>query len=303
MNALTTRTVRTLALESIQLDVRARERAEPAVVEDYVHALAAGNVFPPVLVFEDQGTLWLVDGFHRLLAHQTSGRAGIVAEVRAGSRDEAIWEGCSVNKGHGLRRSNADKQHSATQALLHARSQRLSDRQIAVHCGVHHHTVGRIRAALVNSGQLPAKGEREARRGRSIYRIRIGGVAESNRLRAKSGASGEMRQIHAEGAEASLGLELTSVDAKAPLQPEERDDHGSQASSEQLGLARAYLEKVLVALAEAQPHVSAQADRQSASRRAIARLIHQARALQSALDVLTGAPAEAEAVLAKVAGS
>jgi hypothetical protein len=53
-----------------------------------------------------------------------------------------------VNKSHGLRRTNADKQRAVEAALLHPKSRELSDSQIARHVGVDHKTVSAQRSIL-----------------------------------------------------------------------------------------------------------------------------------------------------------
>ena len=71
-----------------------RVKMSPAAVEDYADEMKnPKNAFPPILVFrDDDGTLHLVDGYHRCAAAEQIGRQHIAAEIRSGSPDDAILE-------------------------------------------------------------------------------------------------------------------------------------------------------------------------------------------------------------------
>jgi uncharacterized ParB-like nuclease family protein len=63
------------------------EHLDPAAVERYAGML---DEMPPVVVFDMPEGLLLVDGYHRVEAARRAGRATIEADVRAGSRAEAL---------------------------------------------------------------------------------------------------------------------------------------------------------------------------------------------------------------------
>jgi hypothetical protein len=42
-------------------------------IEEYAHDMAAGETFPPVIVFCDGKHHWLANGFHRLYAAEAAG--------------------------------------------------------------------------------------------------------------------------------------------------------------------------------------------------------------------------------------
>ena len=98
-----------------------------ATVEEYRDALREGVEFPPILVYYDGEAYWLADGFHRLRAHVAAfpmpGGPGellkpkIAAEVRAGTRRDAILYAASANASHGLRRSNEDTRRAVMARL------------------------------------------------------------------------------------------------------------------------------------------------------------------------------------------
>lgn len=154
-------------------DLQARVGLNAEVVKEYAEQMSAGATFPPVLVFARPGAWSLVDGFHRVAARELLGFTTVLAEMREGTREEAIWKGLTVNQNHGLRRSNDDKHRCVVKALTHPRAQMLSDRQLASHCGVHHYTVGRIRQQLERSQVIEVRDTRLVTRGGVSYNQRL----------------------------------------------------------------------------------------------------------------------------------
>ena len=140
---------RRIPLVELRRDGGTQVRAEmnAATVEDYAAALADGAAFPPVVVFFDGERHWLADGFHRVAAHEAAGVEDVLAEVRQGTREDALWFALSANKRHGLPMSNADKQRAVKLALAARPGE--GDRAIAAHVGVSHHTVARVRGEIV----------------------------------------------------------------------------------------------------------------------------------------------------------
>jgi uncharacterized ParB-like nuclease family protein len=133
-----------LKKESIQtkgMQVRARLCEE--TVKEYAEAMAAGAKFPPVIVFHDGAGYWLADGFHRLEAWKRNGVETVKAEVKEGSRIDALKFAFSANSSHGLRMSNEDKR----QVVLVVYENRValglgevpSANSVAEMCGVSNH--------------------------------------------------------------------------------------------------------------------------------------------------------------------
>jgi len=172
-----------LEIEALERDMelQARVSLNADVVKDYADQMAAGAAFPPVLVFARPGAHALVDGFHRVAAREALGFTTVLAEIRQGTREDALWHGLTANQTHGLRRTNDDKHRCVVKALTHARGRTLSDRQIASHCGVHHYTVSRIRQQLEQRQMIEVQGTRVVTRG---------GVSYEQRLQKKRGAIG-----------------------------------------------------------------------------------------------------------------
>lgn len=145
--------MKAINLAAIRLDGETQSRAEinNEAVAEYVDAIKDGAEFPPIVVFFDGATYWLGDGFHRVHAFRTAGRASINADVRDGTQADAQLFSYGVNTAHGMRRTNADKRKAVTGALQHPVSIQWSNNQIAKHCGVSLDLVNRTRASLNES--------------------------------------------------------------------------------------------------------------------------------------------------------
>ena len=151
---------KSIQLSAIRIDggTQSREALNQATVAEYAEAMTDGATFPPVTLFFDGSNHWLVDGFHRYFAAKQVGFTDMPAEVRDGTQLDAQWASYTVNKDHGLRRSNADKRKAVMGALAHPYGKAKSDNQIAKELGVHHSTVGDIRRSLADSASdVPAE--------------------------------------------------------------------------------------------------------------------------------------------------
>ena len=146
------------------------------VVKEYAEAMQTGCEFPPLRAFFDEPNdlMILVDGFHRLAAHnQVRPNDQILVELILGTAEDAQWESIGANKSHGLRRTNEDKRNAVTMALLHPKGAEKSDRSIAEHVGVHHDTVGRIRKEMELTGEIRQSNSRIGQDGRMTNTGRI----------------------------------------------------------------------------------------------------------------------------------
>ena len=61
--------------------------------------------FPPVIVFREGDDYWLADGFHRVAARRQAGIRHIEAEIREGTKRDAVLYAAGANAHHGLRRT------------------------------------------------------------------------------------------------------------------------------------------------------------------------------------------------------
>lgn len=180
-----------LKLEQIRTDGGTQPRAElrDEVIADYAELMESGVTFPPLIVFFDGTNYWLADGFHRLMAaRRVAPDKPLPATVHPGTLQDAQWFSYSVNKSHGLRRTNEDKERAVRAALGHDKAATLSNRQIAEHCGVSEISVRRYREKLSATATMsqsddekepenedsPAPRLRTGRDGRTINTSRIG---------------------------------------------------------------------------------------------------------------------------------
>ncbi len=147
-----------IALSDIQ-DGGAQMRVEmkPDVVREYADEMAAGAIFPAVVVYYDGTEYWLGDGFHRVEAARKLERETIEAEVLDGGERDAILHGIGSNASHGLRRTQADKRRAVERLLHDEEWGKWSDRKIAKAAKVDHKTVGKIRRELLG-GEFPTPG-------------------------------------------------------------------------------------------------------------------------------------------------
>ncbi len=132
-----------------------REEMKPDVVREYADEMAAGVVFPPIIVFHDGAGYWLADGYHRVEAARKIDHDQIDADVREGDQRDAVLHGVGANANHGLRRSQADKRRAVERLLKDEEWCKWSDRQIAKAAKVDHKTVGKIRREL--RGEFPTQ--------------------------------------------------------------------------------------------------------------------------------------------------
>ena len=126
------------APETVTLNVRdivrdatfqVRARLDPGVVSSYANVLANDCVMPPVRVAKVNGALILVDGWHRLAAHEIRGIRTVEAEVVNATASEAKWMAAAANLTHGLPLRKAEVR-KAFQALIHARRHIAGPRQM-----------------------------------------------------------------------------------------------------------------------------------------------------------------------------
>jgi hypothetical protein len=108
----------------------------------------AGVVFPLVVVFFDGAEYWLADGFHRIIAAEELGLAEIAADVREGTRRDAILFAVGANAAHGLKRTNRDKRNTVMLLLKDPEWSAWSDGEIARRCAVTQQFVSKLRASL-----------------------------------------------------------------------------------------------------------------------------------------------------------
>lgn len=140
-------------LHCLRLDGGTQSRAamDDAAIAEYTEAIRQGATLPPLIAYFDGVDFWLADGFHRYHAYHAAGVEEVLAEVRTGSKRDAVLYSVGANASHGLRRTNADKRRAVETLLADAEWAAWSDREIARRCCVHHDMVAVARKSLADS--------------------------------------------------------------------------------------------------------------------------------------------------------
>ncbi len=180
-------------LDCIDIDksLLARERLVEPVVVEYARAMRDGVKFPPVVVFHDVLNFWLSAGFHRVEAARRAGKKCVAAELRTGTKRDALLFAVGADAAHGLRRSNADKRRCIELLLGDVEWRKWSDREIASRCGVSHTFVSKMREEVTGNGC------------QSAVRCGDGRVMNTSGLRAASVAKGSLAKSKTAPSEAS----------------------------------------------------------------------------------------------------
>lgn len=128
-------------------DLKTRDICEDTVA-NYAERLAEGDKFPPVEVFTDGKTIWVVDGFHRIMAHKKIDRTEIDAIVHEGTLRDAEFYTGGVNADHGRSRSPKEKRAILLKFTEDVEWGQISNREIAKHCKFSHTFVANIKKSL-----------------------------------------------------------------------------------------------------------------------------------------------------------
>lgn len=139
-----------IPLRDIRIDggTQPRTAIDDSVVSEYMEAMQGGAEFPPVIVYHDGVAYWLADGFHRSHAARRAGIEMMPADVRQGTKRDAILHSVGANTDHGLRRTNADKRQAVMTLLEDEEWSGWTNVAIANQCGVSDMHVYRMRQEL-----------------------------------------------------------------------------------------------------------------------------------------------------------
>lgn len=154
-----------LPLDQIRMDggTQARAGLDNQTVAEYAeswltlsHRQNGFLEMPLIIVYHDGKDYWLADGFHRVVAYRqfldggssSASPKAIRAEVRQGTRRDAVLFACGANNTHGLRRTNADKRRAVETLLRDDEWKQWSNSEIARRCQVGHPLVAEVRQEI-----------------------------------------------------------------------------------------------------------------------------------------------------------
>jgi len=190
-----------LAQVRFDADCQSRVSLDEETVAEYAFRMQEGATFPPITVFFDGSDYWLADGFHRYAASKGLARergdeasAEVPAEIRQGTRLDAVRHALSANAHHGKRREPGDYRKGYL---------------IAVRCGLcEPHDVATVRGLLACSERWARELTAEARE--TLDRERHGRIVEARQ------AGEPVRQIAARE-----GIDAATVSRVANRKPAE----------------------------------------------------------------------------------
>lgn len=155
--------IKQLRLANITIDAGVQPRVDglnDGHVKDILEAIERGEELPPLVVYQSESnTLWLSEGFHRAEAYRRKGVKQVACVVRKGDRKDALANACGSNRGHGLKRTNADKRR-AVGLLIEAFSD-WSNPRIAEAAAVSVEFVRKIRPAEAGETREGADGKKQ----------------------------------------------------------------------------------------------------------------------------------------------
>lgn len=137
-----------LSIEEIDIysGTQTRVSTNDEAVEGYAEAMKLGAEFPPIIVFFDGAKYYLADGFHRYLAAKKIEEPDLLADVREGTRGDALIHALGANATNGVYRTNGDKRNAAEIALEEWTDR--SNAYLAEICNVSIELVRRVRKQL-----------------------------------------------------------------------------------------------------------------------------------------------------------
>lgn len=169
--------IKELEIVSIKRDLTLQPRTalHQDWVEEYAHDMLGGAHMPPVVVFFDGADNWLADGFHRVYAAEAAGLLAISADIRDGSRRDALLFSVGANAVHGHRRTNEDKRRAVDTLLKDPEWSKWSDREIAKQCAVTHPFVSERRPQPSGNAYQISEPRRVTRNG-TTYEMNTGRI-------------------------------------------------------------------------------------------------------------------------------
>lgn len=117
-----------------------RDKLDDKTVNGYAKKYSSGVDMPPVKIAKVNGTLVLVDGFHRIAALEKIGRPMVKAQIEEADKRQALWMAAKANLEHGLplkpkESLNVFKAYMRAKRYKHDNGRLKSYREIALELG------------------------------------------------------------------------------------------------------------------------------------------------------------------------
>lgn len=118
-----------------------------------------GNEWPPIKVVDENGKLWVNDGFHRLDGAEEAGLRKFQCAIRKGTYRDAFEAALDANEEHdSIRLTNKDKNRKVVAHLKDEIYGGWTNSRIAQKVGVTSEMVGQKRAILIEEEIIPYRG-------------------------------------------------------------------------------------------------------------------------------------------------
>jgi len=163
----------TIKLDQIIVDsaLQPREHMSTDWVSRLAEHLEEGGKFrDAIVVFADGDRYYLADGFHRVAAYRQVGFVEVEAEIRQGTKRDALWSSFAANRDQlDLPRAPGDAKRVIEAILRDPEWSKTPQTKIAEHVGVTQGYVSQVHAHLITANKIPPRGPVEVNRGGTTY--------------------------------------------------------------------------------------------------------------------------------------
>jgi hypothetical protein len=168
---------------------------DPELVKEYAQLRRDGSQPPPVkCVLDDEGNMWLWEGFHRYEAAIEAGTPTLNLSVTRGSQRDAILLSFSANKGHGLRRQPGVLRAIIGRIVSDPDWGKASAASIAEHVGASTRYVEEVISGAAGKAEGGAKrggGKRKVKRGGTEYEMDVTKMGGNRKAAASAESNGD----------------------------------------------------------------------------------------------------------------
>ena len=130
-----------------------RVEIDEETVATYAESMQDGAKFPPIIVFCDGTEYFVGDGFHRIMAAARNKFKDIEADIRKGTRQDALWFALGANKTNGKRLERGDVRKAVEVALREWPNK--SQQEIAEQVGCSQRFVGMVKEDIRSTSIIP----------------------------------------------------------------------------------------------------------------------------------------------------